>query len=233
MSKVLLYCTFHTICSLSLQIMFKKNNSFSDYDRVCFPGECNEYVKCRSGESSSLPWRCCLFCHTWMEKYTGLLCVCVCVCAHVCVRVYVCIQVCVYKTRHTHSFGWFVRFLDCPDNIAQSCAERPKDIQECAWRHAHTITDTQTFLFPLSFLTDINILIAEQATFLCVNSFVLQVCHCMHTNTWTHTHSLMLSCQCYKKTGVFKPSLKMSRSSMTHTRLHTQLVCRSLCTHSV
>lgn len=32
-------------------------------------------VKCRSGESSSLPWQHCLVFHTWMEKY--IVCVCV------------------------------------------------------------------------------------------------------------------------------------------------------------
>ena len=80
---------------------------------VCFPGKCNGSVKCRSGVSSS-----------------SLL------------SVFVTLEwkntpVCVWA--HTPT-GWYICFYDSPDSRVQSCAERPKDVQECTCSQTHTIT---------------------------------------------------------------------------------------------
>lgn len=86
-------------------------------------------VKCRSGESSSLPWQHCLVFHTWMEKY--IVCVCVCICTS--------------KDTHTHThIDWFILFYDCPDSRVQSCAEGPRT---CRSLHAYT----HNYFFPSQF----------------------------------------------------------------------------------
>lgn len=128
----------------------------------CFsPMQVHEHVKCRSGESSSsLTVR--FFFFTWNGK----------------------ILPCVYEWRHTR---WFICFYDCPGSRAQSCVERPKDMQECTCLHTntHTLTHTYNYFFPPNFLTITELMVAQ-------STLMPNFSHSA-SSSHTHTHQHILT----------------------------------------
>lgn len=167
-------------------------------------------------------------CFFTLEWKNTLACVCVHACSCMCAFRFLC----VCEERHTLRLICALLWLPW-QHCTKLCWKAQGHSGACmaarthTQLHAHTITLTHFYFLSTFLLIPIYWLQHKQLS-VCKQLLSLSLC----TYTHTDTHSLKLSCQCYKKTGAFKPSLKMSRSSMTHTRLHTQLVCRSLCTVS-
>lgn len=153
--------------------------------------------------------------------------------------------VCVRAKTH---MGWFICFYDCSDSRVQSCAERPKDMQECTCLHTnphsltHSITHTHTrdtytheththnqatFSHPIFSLSQ-NWWYHKYLPTLVFSQIHTHKQSFSLSHTQTNTH--WLNCWCYKKRAVFNLSLKLYRQPKTHTNAHTQCCnCGPLC----